>query len=94
MTAGLFSICSINVPFLLDGCDGILEPSTSLIGVRVLSILQCVIGFFAVLSGVLTVVLLPGSGMLLTTLIVTLIGLACGVLAVIAFGKCAACVEY
>ena len=89
VTAGLFAVCSVNVPFLDDGCDGILEPSLLLIGARALSIAQCVIGFFAVLSGALTVILLPNSTMLLTTLIITLIGLATGVLAVIAFGETA-----
>lgn len=88
--SGLWAVCSRNVPFITDQCDGIIEPSSSVMVARWLSILQCVVGFAAILLSVTTVTVLPYSVMLFVTLVVTLGAAALGVLAVISFGEAAA----
>ncbi|KAA0159175.1 hypothetical protein FNF28_05969 [Cafeteria roenbergensis] len=87
--SGLWAVCSRNVPFITDQCDGIIEPSSSVMVARWLSILQCVVGFAAILLSVTTVTVLPYSVMLFVTLVVTLGAAALGVLAVISFASTA-----
>ena len=94
VTAGLWAVCSVSVPFIDDMCDGIIEPSPSLIGARFLSVLQCVVGFLTICWAALTVILLPYSAMLFVTLLFTIASAVLGVFAVITFGESGAWVPW
>jgi hypothetical protein len=85
--SGLWVVCSSNVPFLTDGCDGIIEPASNVMGARVGGILSCVLGLFSIISSALTIVVFPYSIMLFLSLLVQFVaGVVC-LLSVISFGE-------
>ena len=85
VSSGLWLVCTENVPYIVDGCDGVLEPSSTLLAARFLAVGECVIGFGAIVMATVTVIVLPYSIMLLLSALVTALALALGVLTVVVY---------
>lgn len=80
VTAGLWRICTVDVPFVPDGCDGILDPSAAVFSARTFAVLMVITAVVEVIFSILVYTLLRNAFMMFVAVLVPAGPVALGVL--------------
>jgi len=81
VTAGLWRVCTVDFPFVANGCDPILQPSAAVFSARTFTVLMVITAIVQVVFSVLVYTLLRNAFMMFVNVLVPGAPIAFGVLA-------------